>query len=501
MDAGAAGHSVSKGDKFTMPGSATVCITVTDNDAFLSGDNRKNENANDHSYQTAKIEDLAGNELGNGGQIYAEKYWVLHGSDGQTYYLIEIEQENGNAPGEGDDYFAFYGDVPPAGVELTVGHSCNVTSDWLDFKCLSAGLKWELDEECTYTIEAEDLEAHNFQTVHGENASGNELVKIKSHDGKLATDFGGTSGEYDIKLHIQDESDGISHVEVFVDGHSVGTIRLDQDDDGRGSNNGGFSEFALKGVDIDQGDRIEIKAWKDGGEFVRIDKIEFTQVKEPEFRICDDPEAVNIDFEGFAAGTVIDDEYAGVGVTITAQRDDNNTPDNDAMVFDSANPSGGDNDLATAAQGNILIISEDNDSSDPDDAIGGTITFTFDNPSFIYDIKAVDTEEGGTINLTLEDGSTQSFVIPEIGDGDIQQVLIDVDNVVEMEIVLNGSGAIDDLCFVPGQPEPGALSGTYFCDDNRNDINDETSPVEGKTVTLFLADGVTPATDIDGNPV
>ena len=89
------------------------------------------------------------------------------------------------------------------------------------------------------------------------------------------------------------------------------------------------------------------------------------------------------------------------GVTISAQRDTNNTAENDAMIFDSANPTGGDSDLATASQGNILIISEDNDSSDPDDAVGGEIVFDFDYPSDLYDIKLIDIEETGWRNPAL----------------------------------------------------------------------------------------------------
>ncbi|MEL6281059.1 MAG: SdrD B-like domain-containing protein, partial [Pseudomonadota bacterium] len=52
---------------------------------------------------------------------------------------------------------------------------------------------------------------------------------------------------------------------------------------------------------------------------------------------------------------------------------------------------------------------------------------------------------------------------------------------------------------------PGALSGTYFCDDDRDGVDDGATSgdadVTGMTVMLFEADGTTPATDIDGNPV
>ncbi|MEM7211730.1 MAG: SdrD B-like domain-containing protein, partial [Pseudomonadota bacterium] len=135
--------NLNKGDTFTMPGNASTCFEVSDNDPFLSGDHRKNENATDTSYQTASITDaVAGNELGNGGQIYAEKVWYLKDQNGNTYVLIEIEQE-----GSGDDFFTFYNGAPgnyptPApGTELTVTGCENVCTDYLDYKCFDAGEK------------------------------------------------------------------------------------------------------------------------------------------------------------------------------------------------------------------------------------------------------------------------------------------------------------------------------------------------------------------------
>ncbi|MEM7211893.1 MAG: SdrD B-like domain-containing protein [Pseudomonadota bacterium] len=615
-------HNLGCGDTFTMPGEATVCFTVRDNDSTLSGDSKRNENANDKRGQTAEIEGENGQELGNGGQIYAESYHWVCDTDGNWYVMIEIEQEGSN-----DDYFTFYTGghytAPEPGTELTVYSQCNVKGCWVDYKCLDAGEKEatgsisgtvfcdvdcdginggvEVIPGCDYTIEAEDMWGWGFKTVHGSQASGGELVKLNcaGGDGLLCTTFNGKEGVYDVKIRVQDENDGQSMIKLKVNGVEVEAIRLDNDSDGGGSNNGGFSTYVIKDVDLSAGDDISIAAWGDGYEFVRIDNIvleghdqevrteepvkegvtiklidadtnevvattetdadgnyafddvpvgnykimgvapdgtEFTiqdagsddsidsdvdssgtsgvisvtansetdidlglKEEKVEFRPCDDPDAVNIGFEGFAAGVVISDQYDGV--TISAQRATNNDAANDAMVFDSNNPTGGDTDLATDAQGNILIISEDNDSSDPDDAIGGEIVFTFDNPSFLYDIKVVDTEEGGTITVVLEDGSTQSFAIPQIGDGDVAQVLMDVDGVVSMTIVLNGSGAIDDLCYVPGEPEPGALSGRYFCDDDRDGLdNDANNAVEGVTVTLLDENG-DPVLDDANQPV
>ena len=64
-----------------------------------------------------------------------------------------------------------------------------------------------------------------------------------------------------------------------------------------------------------------------------------------------------LDFNAFAAGTVIDDEYEGVTISATGGS-------GQAMIFDSANPTGGDHDLASDTLGGVLIVSEDGDSSD-----------------------------------------------------------------------------------------------------------------------------------------
>ena len=134
QDAGAAGSGVNCGDTFTMPAGATTCFEVSDNDSFLSGDNYCNENSNDQYGQTAVITGENGEELGNGGQIYAEKYFWVCDDAGNWYVLINIEQE-----GSGEDDFTFYTGhgftVPEEGTELTVYSSCNVKGSWIDFDC------------------------------------------------------------------------------------------------------------------------------------------------------------------------------------------------------------------------------------------------------------------------------------------------------------------------------------------------------------------------------
>jgi len=128
------GSNLGYGDSFTMPASADATFVVTDNDPYLSGDSRRNENANDHSYQTATIT-VDGEEAGNGGQIYGEQYFWVWGSSGQWYLMIEIEQEGTN-----DDYFTFYNayGVPQDGETLTVSCGGNISCWQPHMGCLES---------------------------------------------------------------------------------------------------------------------------------------------------------------------------------------------------------------------------------------------------------------------------------------------------------------------------------------------------------------------------
>ncbi|MCS7466785.1 hypothetical protein NZK35_09035 [Stieleria sp. ICT_E10.1] len=180
-----------------------------------------------------------------------------------------------------------------------------------------------------------------------------------------------------------------------------------------------------------------------------------------------------IDFDGYAAGTKIDHEYSALGVTIAANNGRSSGPDI-AMIFDSSAPTGGDHDLGTPNQdfsgpgigsggssgavgennqalGNVLIISEDGDSNDPDDeAHGGTITFTFDTAVRIDHIGLLDidtNENGGTVVTVLTNSGQQSFNIAALGNNSFQQIPIDVDEVTSLVVTFPGSGAITELKF------------------------------------------------------
>ncbi len=448
----ALGLNVGCGTTFTMPTNADVCITVKDDDRYLSGDSCYDDKANDWSYQTAAILQNE-TDVGNGGQIYAEQYFWVKDQAGNWYVMIEVEQEGTN-----DDYFTFYtgGDygVPPAGVELTVYSKCNVTSNWLDYDKLGSGdcppptgsISGTVfcDTQCdgingeftvvpgeTYVVEAEDMYDYGFKTVCGSQASGGELVKLECNSGKLKTFFDGTDGTYDFKLTVQDENDGQSKIYVKVNGVLVDVITLDRDSDGGGDDNGGFSDFVIEDLELKHGDKVEIYAYSDCNEFVRIDKIAF----EGQDKVEHVPEPVK-------EGVVI-------------------------KLLD--------------LDGNVIAETETDAS--------GNYSFG-DVPVGDYRIMGV-----------APDGT--EFTIQDVAGNSKDDIDSDVDaNGLSGVITVTAGSASDVDLGVCEKPEPGAVSGRYFCDTDDNDLDDGESepPVPGVLVILLDETGA-PAVDIDGNPV
>ncbi|MCV6593377.1 MAG: fasciclin domain-containing protein [Silicimonas sp.] len=130
------GHgSIKSHATFVLPAGPTLEITLEDDDPRLSGDARANEYGDDFSGQTGRLTRVAdGEAVGIEGRIYAERIWNVTDSEGNHYKLVEVEQ-----PGHLPDSFTFFGQVPPAGAVLTVGHPANVSGAGLAYDHLGAG--------------------------------------------------------------------------------------------------------------------------------------------------------------------------------------------------------------------------------------------------------------------------------------------------------------------------------------------------------------------------
>ena len=187
---------------------------------------------------------------------------------------------------------------------------------------------------------------------------------------------------------------------------------------------------------------------------------------------------VIVDFSGFEKGDRLSNLGNGVSVVAWKRQGSKSGPlvPATAMIFDTSSPTGDDPDLGTPNedfggpgkgkagkegkptenrffQGNVVIISEDDDSSDPDDhGKGGTLLFTFDVPVDLKEVGLLDNEEGTIFTAQLASGATVQKIAGQGGDNSYEPILFDgsspvgaLDRVVQLNITMGGSGAITHI--------------------------------------------------------
>lgn len=208
-----------------------------------------------------------------------------------------------------------------------------------------------------------------------------------------------------------------------------------------------------------------------------------------------------IDFEGFDAGVIIDNEYlTSHGVTVSGTNNVRQTS-NVATVFDSNDFTGGDDDLAAPfyqsddtnennpfTPGNILVIHEHASEcdgtvcTDPDDEgtkikgeASGYFEFSFLEQVTLNSVDFFDIEynESNAPKFSIELFSDDAFnvaifenefFVPDTGGDNTWDRLsfTDVTGVMSMRINLGGSGAIDNINFTP-VPEPSSMFLSVLC--------------------------------------
>jgi len=172
---------------------------------------------------------------------------------------------------------------------------------------------------------------------------------------------------------------------------------------------------------------------------------------------------------GFGAGLEITDQYAAMGLTISANNAVASHPDK-AILFDSGHPTGEDEDLQTPGYGlnndtplgMILIIAEDDVDADMDDLVddpddeelGGQIFFDFDRDITFWGGTVLDVDGTERDAFRVYDGSgtlLASLDLENLGDNSVQRVALDtpVSGVRRVELVLGGSGAVTRLRWCP----------------------------------------------------
>lgn len=172
------------------------------------------------------------------------------------------------------------------------------------------------------------------------------------------------------------------------------------------------------------------------------------------------------------AGTRIREQWADIGMHIRACNGYSldlpgcwtGHPD-EAILFDSVHPTGGDFDLVTPGYGwmndvafdKLLIIAENDVDRNgdgrvdvPDDeARGGTLFFDFDHPVTLGEMTLVDIDLYETVAIRCFDGVELVQDIQFAGRGDNSKIVIGfaANPVSRIEVELSGSGAIAGLTF------------------------------------------------------
>lgn len=196
--------------------------------------------------------------------------------------------------------------------------------------------------------------------------------------------------------------------------------------------------------------------------------------------------ADEVHFEGLATGTILGSvsSQGGVGPILVSGFNPSLGNVNAAVVFDSANPTGGDQDLGTphtdfggpgvgsggqqgspnennTALGKILIVDEHLVTGqgglvvDPDDASVAGVTLEFDfsqvGTSTMYSVEYMDVEDDQSAMLELFDASNNSlgvFPMPGLGNNGVGSVNVQATAGVERVLIsLGGSGAITGFNF------------------------------------------------------
>ena len=130
-------------------------------------------------------------------------------------------------------------------------------------------------------VEAETIIASGF-IVEGQGVASNDevasLFRSGATEGELSYTFAGGAATYDLSVIAHDETDGVSTVEVLVNGEVVETFTLDASLGSNSVADNNRVSLDVAGLALEAGDEVVIRAQQGGGEWVRVDKLVFTPV-------------------------------------------------------------------------------------------------------------------------------------------------------------------------------------------------------------------------------
>ena len=117
---------------------------------------------------------------------------------------------------------------------------------------------------------------------------------------------------------------------------------------------------------------------------------------------------------------------------------------NGPRVYDSDGFGGNDPDLEQGF-GNVLIVQEREDLPPDDSASGGSIIIDFDNPTDIFGLRVLDTENPAKITTTVNGNDLATIESEAVANGTSTIVAIKTKQVDQLRVKFPGSGALDTI--------------------------------------------------------
>jgi hypothetical protein len=129
-------------------------------------------------------------------------------------------------------------------------------------------------------IEAEDMALNGYGVESASVASKGKLISLigRGNTGTASTKFAGPAGTYNVVVGCYDENDGVSQLSVKADGKQIDFWNLDRDLGSDYISTGNLVKRKIANVSLKQGSKIEIQGKRGGGEWARVDFIDFIPV-------------------------------------------------------------------------------------------------------------------------------------------------------------------------------------------------------------------------------